>query len=124
GSRAAVAAARAAAPPRDGYSPKTPRSRQRRERHRGQPDARLSLRFTSHVTAGSAVIAGFDQLNVKAWLMRRIQIALILRCFRPCRAAASSNAEHRHPLGLRIDNEGGGREGDAVGHAAIGTVQS
>jgi hypothetical protein len=29
-----------------------------------------------------AVIAGFDQLNVKAWLMRRIQIALILGCRR------------------------------------------
>jgi hypothetical protein len=26
------------------------------------------------------VIAGFDQLNVKAWLMRRIQIALISGC--------------------------------------------
>jgi hypothetical protein len=40
------------------------------------------------VTAGSAVIAGFDQLNVKAWLMRRIQIALILRCCGALRPAA------------------------------------
>jgi len=30
-------------------------------------------------SARSAVMAEFDQLNVKAWLMRRIQIALILR---------------------------------------------
>jgi hypothetical protein len=30
-------------------------------------------------TAGSAAGSGFHQLNVKAWLMRRIQIALITR---------------------------------------------
>jgi hypothetical protein len=30
-------------------------------------------------TAGPAASSGFHQLNVKAWLMRRIQIALITR---------------------------------------------
>jgi len=28
----------------------------------------------------AAVMAGFQQLKVKAWLIRRIQIALILYC--------------------------------------------
>ncbi len=39
----------------------------------------ITLHFPRDATAEAAVITGFQQLNVKAWLMRRIQIALILR---------------------------------------------
>src|SRR5579862_9642013 len=40
----------------------------------------ITLHFPHDNTAGAAVIAGFDTLNVKAWLMRRIQSKLMLRC--------------------------------------------
>ncbi len=38
----------------------------------------ITLHFPNDALARCAVMAEFDQLNVKAWLMRRIQIALIL----------------------------------------------
>src|SRR5580700_9010674 len=40
----------------------------------------ITLHFPHDATTAAAVIAGFDQLNVKAWLMTRIQIALIFCC--------------------------------------------
>src|SRR5208282_2016574 len=65
----------------EGRSPAWRQRRRQRGRHRVRSDARLSLRFTfqSDTTAGTAVNSGFHQLNVKAWLMRSIQIALIAR---------------------------------------------
>ena len=39
----------------------------------------ITLHVPNDATAGTAVNSGFHQLNVKAWLMRSIQIALIAR---------------------------------------------
>jgi hypothetical protein len=55
--------------------------RRRGERYQVRSSAQVSLRFTFLVTrtAGGTGSTGFHQPNVKAWLIRRIQSALITR---------------------------------------------
>src|SRR5580698_6110197 len=82
----------------------------------------ITLHFPHDNTAGRAVIAGFEQLNVKAWLMRRIQSELMYCCF-GLAAAHSSDAERGHPLGLRVNDERSDRERDAVRNAGVLAMQ-
>ena len=109
-----------------------------RERHRGRRDARVSLRFTFHNDAngGSAVSLAISQLNVKAWLMRRIQIALITRYAVAFCGPTHAGVAPSHRVSPPIVNELSPpsircadrrqrrrRERDAVGNAAVAAMQ-